>query len=75
MEMIDRRRAEFKDTLKIETIFLNFHGPHGVSPNKKIEFLPDLDRGTAEPPLDSLGCDLAASDRSKHNFPEVLYWI
>ncbi len=37
-------------------------------------FLPDLDQGITEL-LDSLRCNLVASDGPKHNVPEVFYWI
>ena len=37
-------------------------------------FLPDLDQGITEL-LDSLRCNLAASDGPEHNVPEVFYWI
>ncbi len=51
----------------------------GHAPNETMDsvleyLLPDLDQGTTEH-LDSLRCNLAASDRPKHNVPEVFYWI
>ncbi|KAI4892301.1 hypothetical protein NFI96_006564 [Prochilodus magdalenae] len=38
------------------------------------DLLPDLDQGITEL-LDSLKCNLVASDGPKHNVPEVFYWI
>ncbi len=50
------------------------HAPNETTDGVLAYFLPDLDQGIIDL-LDSLRCNLAASDEPKHNVPEVFYWI
>ncbi len=48
------------------------HTPNETADGVQGYFLPDLDQGITEL-LDSLRCNLEASDGPKHNVPEVFY--
>ena len=48
------------------------HAPNETTDGVLGDLLPDLDQGITEL-LDSLKCNLAASDGPKHNVPEVFY--
>ena len=50
------------------------HAPDDTTDGLLRDLLPDLDQGIGQL-LDSLWCDIALADGTRHDVPEVLDWI